>query len=617
MINKVIVTIVDSGIDERHNEVKSRLKYINRKMTMKYLDGIMTIIEGESHDDIGHGTAVFHAISSKLANVQYNIIKIIDEEGTLSEEGIIECFRYIHQNIPSTIIHFSAGLVNCDNVEEFENICKLIRAEGPIIIAAFSNDGLISYPASFDSVIGVDYNVNITNPTEWIYVKNSIVNIYGVGQYCRLANINNSYKNVAGASFSAAFITGIVAKYISQGNESSRIMSFLEEKSLYVFETYHEEYVYNRLPKINKAIVFPMNKENSNLLRFSNLCEFEIVGTFDHKFSLLLGRSVKEIFNSVCFLSIESYENIDWSNEFDTFILGHVSILSQAYKKDYINEIVSKCIKYKKNLVSYDFVSANIIQGFIDNGLWCYSSKSEKRNGFNHNLGKLYSIISPVLGVFGTSSKQGKFSLQLSITKEFSSLGYKTGLLGTEPNASLFKGYTFPIGYEGITNIDTKELISEVNYLLHMIDLELPDIIITGGQSHIIPISSGGIATFPLYQNDFVLGVKPDCSFLCVNLWDSFEYISKCVNYLESFFNNRVLGFFILDNVSREIWTEFGKEEITEAVDIEIFKKKLERKFNIPVFIINDPSSILEATRDVIKYFNDDINGSETIYGRK
>jgi len=46
-------------------------------------------------------------------------------------------------------------------------------------------------------------------------------------------------------------------------------------------------------------------------------------------------------------------------------------------------------------------------------------------------FGKLYKNDIPILGIFGTRSKQGKWSLQMELRKRLLADGYVVGLLGT------------------------------------------------------------------------------------------------------------------------------------------------------------------------------------------
>lgn len=72
-------------------------------------------------------------------------------------------------------------------------------------------------------------------------------------------------------------------------------------------------------------------------------------------------------------------------------------------------------------------------------------------------FGKLYRNPKPVLGVFGTSSRQGKFTLQLILRKHFTELGYVIGQIGTEPTAALFEmDADFHFGYN--TNTDIRKV---------------------------------------------------------------------------------------------------------------------------------------------------------------
>ena len=70
-----------------------------------------------------------------------------------------------------------------------------------------------------------------------------------------------------------------------------------------------------------------------------------------------------------------------------------------------------------------------------------------------NDFGKLYEISTPVVGIFGTGQRQGKYTLMLKLMELFENSGYKVNSLGTEPKGELLGiNHVYPIGYEKTIN---------------------------------------------------------------------------------------------------------------------------------------------------------------------
>lgn len=99
-------------------------------------------------------------------------------------------------------------------------------------------------------------------------------------------------------------------------------------------------------------------------------------------------------------------------------------------------------------------------------------------------FGMLYHINKPVLGIFGTSSKQGKYTLQLLLRYKLIEYGYKVGQLGTEPSALLFDmDSVFPMGYGCSVELDGFDTVIYLNHIMNTISQKENDIILVGSQS--------------------------------------------------------------------------------------------------------------------------------------
>lgn len=87
-----------------------------------------------------------------------------------------------------------------------ENLCN--------VVAAFDNFGAISYPAAYSCVIGVDSNPQYTQPFDYDFIENKIINIRAKGGNQRFLWNEPDYMIQSGSSFACAHITRLIAKII-------------------------------------------------------------------------------------------------------------------------------------------------------------------------------------------------------------------------------------------------------------------------------------------------------------------------------------------------------------------------------------------------------------------
>jgi len=92
----------------------------------------------------------------------------------------------------------------------------------------------------------------------------------------------------------------------------------------------------------------------------------------------------------------------------------------------------------------------------------------------------------------GTGKRQGKFTLQMNLSKYLSNLGYLVGKLGTEPNSMLLgmdamiaNGFGNDILLE-----NAKEVVLANTFLSTMNSY---DLVIVGTQSQILPFDYGNL----------------------------------------------------------------------------------------------------------------------------
>ena len=172
----------------------------------------------------------------------------------------------------------------------------------------------------------------------------------------------------------------------------------------------------------------------------------------------------------------------------------------------------------------------------------------------------LYRISRPVIGVFGTSSRQGKFTLQLKLRELFLERGYSVGQIGTEPSALLYgMDYVFPIGYNASVHIAGFDTIRYLNHIINVLCEKDNDIILLGSQSGTVPFDTGNLVQYNIPQYEFLLGSQPDIVILCINPFDDFDYIVRTIKFIESSVDCKVLSLVVFPmTIKDDYFVTFG-----------------------------------------------------------
>lgn len=605
-----IITIIDTGISEEYanSHLKDRIlnKYVFNEHSMKLE------IDGGSEDELGHGTMICSAINMINKNARFNFIKAFGEDSWVDENMLIAILNDIYTlRIKTDIIHISFGIQVIERIDELESILDKLNKLGVIIVAAYANNQVLSYPAVCSSVIGVAFDTSIVSVNHWIYVENSPINIFACGQMKNF--INNVGKSVksAGSSFAAAFVSGHISKHMDTQGNIIDVDSFLKQNSIRVYDA--PIITSNECFEMKQIVIFPFNKENHSIVRNSIMLRAGLRSILDTKYSPYIGKNAFEL------LSISDYEyadedeepkiclvedlmQFDWKTEFDTFVLGHIGHLESVYPFSIYDYIINKCIENRKNLYSYDNISSDALSRMLNSDLSVYCPKEQYSNVEKNHCGMLYEIGKPVVGIFGTSSKQGKWSLQLKLREIMESRGYKTGHLGTEPNALLFENTVMSAtGYNSEFNLSHAEAISLFNYQLHKIE-NYSDIIFFGTQSNVIPNAFGGLPTVPIYTYEMICGCEPQASILCINEWDDIQYIKRCISYLESFFENKVIALAYFFKDYHEIWDSTGLAIRELKYDYNLISS-IKNEIGLPIFNMSIKDEMELLCDEIINYF--------------
>lgn len=416
---------------------------------------------------------------------------------------------------------------------------------------------------------------------------------------------NNKYIDVVGSSFSAPYITRLIAENIMLGNISCHlddVLSFLKSGAKKVYCPERQTPIESPF-HIDKAVFFPYNKEISTLLMNADSLNCEPIGVFDVKY---LGNIGKDLCNrDGTHLIIDQIDAIPWESDFDTIILGHLNELSNIAKKDYKKKVIEKSIAYKKNIYSFDDISDELKAQIDAAGLKLYTPIITKNNvPFNYE-GKLRQIGKPILCVAGTSPKQGKFSLQLQLKKSLSKL-VRVGLLATEPSGYLVgANVVFPMGYSSTVKLENgNDYISTVNYAMGIIEDEGVDLIITGLQSQTIPMQLSCQSDMVLFNHYYLLGANPDAAILMVNIFDDYDYIRRTIQYLENIIICDVIALVVFPIKRTFKWNTLGNLSVRyDDATVKKFKEQLKTTFQKNAYVLGDKKDMDLLSNHCLNYF--------------
>lgn len=598
MESKIRIAIIDSGIDLEHPLFSG--------------DHIMTLnIDGSSNADdmVGHGTAIYSILRKALPldRVEFYCLKIEWTEYGIDIDSIIQAIDILIQDVHVDIVNMSFGINISDKLDELYKKSKILAESGTIIVSAFDNYGAISYPAAFEHVIGVVSSNRCHKITDYEFFDDEFINLAAKGGIQRVAWNNHKYVTASGNSFACAHVTAQIAQLMLKGVcRKDHILNKLRDQAIMV-HSFGEVSTSNteKMFAIKKAILFPFNKEMHSLIRYYEMLDFEIDGIYDTKYTGTVGATTTHLLKDKRLkdILVENVSEINWSNDFDTLILGHTDELSNlTFQVDIKQKILSDALRYNKNIYSFDDIY-DLFDKQYQNKIFC--PRVLNSNVPPNRLGKLHRISKPILGVFGTSSKQGKFTLQLELRKLLSADGYKIGQIGTEPNALLFgMDYVFPMGYNASVYIQENDTIRYLNDLMHRLCTTSNDIIIVGAQSGTIPYDFGNISQMNIAQHLFLLGTQPDAVVLCVNAFDDYEYIKRTIKYIECCAECKVISIVVFPMTMTANWSnEYGAQIPLPSDTYATFKKNLSDYFKISVYKLGDKKDMINLKNDIISFF--------------
>lgn len=243
-MKRVVVAVIDTGIDYNHPDLKDNLWKNPKEIPNNGVDddknGFVDDIIGWDfvnhdalpYDDHGHGTHVSGIIGAVRGNgigisgiapsVKLMVVKYYSPKssGQKNLQNTIKSFRYAIEN-GADIINYSGG--GAEFSKEEHRMIELAHQRGILVIAAAGNerqnaDVNAYYPASYElpNIVSV---AALTAERELVESSNygiSKIDVAAPGHQILSTLPNNKYGYMTGTSQATAFITGIAALALAQ-----------------------------------------------------------------------------------------------------------------------------------------------------------------------------------------------------------------------------------------------------------------------------------------------------------------------------------------------------------------------------------------------------------------
>ena len=580
------ICILDSGVNKYANEFFDCLE----GYSLSVEDG-RGIVHKNFEDEIGLGTAVYYLLKKALYSVKNGVkvvnVKIFFKDKQIYYNELVKILEFLYRNDSFDFINISSGLVQCGEVSELQKICNAFKNKGCTIVAAYDNEGAISFPAALSNVIGVDGDAESDDGI--VYKSSGIVDILCKSGYMRVPGKDGKITVVKGNSYLCPIVTAELVRKKLHGefiktNQNKQICRSSNKQIL---------------PNLGKCIVFPFNKEIHAIACNEDIVKANIVGYCSHRYSGIIGRKISEVIrwcnNDKIICDIDK---VCWES-FDSIILGHVGELERLTKRNFQEYILHQAKTRGKKVYSFDRPNNNEYSDV------CYYPYIDEKDVSN-NYGKIYKTNIPILSIIGTSSKQGKFTLQLNLKRKFQQVGYKIGQLGTEPSALLFgMDCVFPCGYNSSVKLNIYDTIAKINQMIYNMSQNGVDIIITGSQNALVTYNDNNIANYPIYHQIVLQAIKPDAIIICINPFDTVEYIKQTISAAESLTEGKVIAACCFPYDYDDRWEDIREKRIRMSSE-KIAEKKAEIReaANIDMYMLDDPADQEKLFECIISFFS-------------
>lgn len=616
----VRVAVVDSGISPVCGTVGELEGGVSLSLTE---DG--EIRQGVAvTDQLGHGTACAGIIRAHAPGVRLFSIRVFDEALTTSGQQLVAAIDWSIAH-GMQVVNLSLGTTDPSMEPDLRRACLRALEAGVILVAAEHNDGIPAYPAALAEAIGVRAG-RVQSRHGYYWQDNSPIECIARGDAQKVKWLNGRHIMIGGSSFAAPHVTAIVALLLEAepGAGPAEMRALLRENATAIVDhsgstvamsSGRVRNVDSSPPGFSSAILFPFSKEMHAFLRFPDLTRFRMVGVADPVGRGMVGRDagVALGLDPVGVPVVSSLQQVD--TDCDGLVLGYLGQLGRLRQRDLLAECLAFALDRHLSVFCFESLEeerySQARRAAREAGLSFHwpSVTAEYARGLLTGEVPAGGVDVPVVAVMGTSSSQGKFTLQLSLRRELLSRGYRVGQLGTEPHSELLgMDAAFPMGYASTVQVPAEVYPPYLDRVMRRICwTRRPDLIVTGAQSGTIPYDLHDHRTLTLPSLAFLMGVKPDAVVLVVNPIDPIEYIRDTIDAVRAVGKAEVVALAVSDR-PKQMQERLGRSYAATAPlsrdEVGLEAGRLESAVGLRTAVIADPEDVAQLASLLIDRFS-------------
>ena len=130
------------------------------------------------------------------------------------------------------------------------------------------------------------------------------------------------------------------------------------------------------------------------------------------------------------------------------------------------------------------------------------------------------------------------------------------------------------------------------------------DIILTGSQNAVVTYNDNNIENYPIYHQIVLQAIQPDAMILCINPFDSIEYIVRSINAAESLTEGKVIMTVCFPYDIDENWSVMQNIKIKiSPKKIETLKNVIKENTGVDMYMLDDINDQNKIVKQIISYF--------------
>lgn len=203
----VKVAVIDNGIDASQMNIE-----IADKIFVDSAGRCITDDKDMSGVSFTHGTLCAYIIQKNVINAELYSVRILDESGNGLINSISPALEWCYQN-GIRLVNLSLGTTHFRDKNKMREIINHYVHKGMFIVAATSNSGYTTYPASFSNVISVEAGGDFSF-TESSQKEKGVDFMAPVKQIYSLEKL--SFKIPPSNSYATSYVTAIIVNILQE-----------------------------------------------------------------------------------------------------------------------------------------------------------------------------------------------------------------------------------------------------------------------------------------------------------------------------------------------------------------------------------------------------------------